>query len=184
MNTAKEQLNTFSLNHYEITLRAAQIALDSTERLIRFNLDISKQTLQENSEFARELSGTSDPQSIAANFNKMAGLAAEKAVENARSFYEIISQTQGAMTKLVEDNIGNFNKGLISSIETLAKNAPAGSDAAVNAVKTSIAATAAAVNSVTQSAQQVVHLADSNIKTAGSATADAVKNANAKRSNA
>ncbi|MGL6070986.1 phasin family protein [Craterilacuibacter sp.] len=184
MKTTQQQFSDLSLGHVETTLRAAQITLDSAERMIKFNLEVSKQTLEDNAGFARELSTNTDPQEIASRLGKMANHAAEKAVENARNFYELISQAQSAMTKLAEDNMGSFNKSLISSVETLAKNAPAGSETAINAIKTSLATSAAALNSVAQSAQQVAHFTDAGIKTAGNASAEAVKNAGSKRANA
>ena len=100
---------------------------------------------------------------------------------NARGYYELVSQTQGALTQLAEESMGEFNKRLISQIETLAKDGPAGSDVAVNAVKTWIAATAATLNSVAKSAQEVVQFADSSVKNAAEVTAEAVK-AGGKRS--
>lgn len=183
MNATTEQFSKFSLGNYEAALRIAQITLDSTERLMKYNLDLSKQSLEENVRFARELSTTTDPQEVANRFKKLAGEALEKAVEGARGYYELLSQTQNEVTQLAEENMSGFNKSLISQVETMAKSAPAGSDVAVNAVKTTIAATAATINSVTKSAQQVAQFADSNVKTAGNATVDAIKSANKRASN-
>jgi hypothetical protein len=101
----------------------------------------------------------------------------DKAVANSRNVYEIVSAAQSELSKLAEENLGSFNKNLITALEGAAKNAPAGSDNALNAVKTSLAAAAAAVNSFSKAAQQVAEFTDSSIKAASSATADAVKTA-------
>lgn len=64
---------------------------------------------------------------------------------HSRNLYEAVSEIQGEVAKLAEENIGLLNKSMISTIDALAKNAPAGSESAVNAVKSGIAAPAAAV---------------------------------------
>ena len=53
----------------------------------------------------------------------------------------------------------------------------AGSDAAVNALKSSLAAPAAAVNSITKAAHQAAEFTETSVKAATAATADAVKTA-------
>ena len=181
MNATTEQISKFSLGNYEAALRIAQITLDSTERLVKFNLELSKQSLEDNARFARELSGCTDAQGASQRFKELAGEAVEKGVANARGYYELVSQTQGALTQLAEESMGEFNKRLISQIETPAKDAPARSHAAANALNTSIAATAATPNSLAHRAQEVVQFADSSVKNAAEVTAEAVK-AGGKRS--
>ncbi|MNT79270.1 hypothetical protein D3C72_2185880 [compost metagenome] len=94
-----------------------------------------------------------------------------------------MSETQAELGKIAESNFNELNKSVISNIDLLSKNAPAGSETAVNALKSGIAAGAAAINSMTKAAQQVAEFADSSVKAANSATVDAVKTA-AKRSSA
>jgi len=173
--TTQEHFSKLSLNGFESMLRFAQISLDSTERLVKLGLAVSKQSLEDNVKAARELSHVSDPQEVISRVNQLASQSVEQAVANSRNVYEIVSQTQNEITHLAEENVGEFNKALISSIESLAKSSPAGSDVAINTVKTTIAAAAAAVNSFTKAAQQAAELVDSSVKTATNATAEAVK---------
>ncbi|OWY38797.1 phasin [Xenophilus sp. AP218F] len=176
MSFSNEQLSKLSLTGLESTLRFAQISLDSAERLVKLNLEISKQSLEEHTQAAKKLAGITDPQEALNQLNKLATQSIDKAVNNSRSLYEIVSAAQGELTKLAEESVGLFNKSLISSIESAAKSAPAGSDATLNAVKNSVAAAAAAVSTFSKAAQQVVEFTDSSVKAATSATADAVKN--------
>ena len=176
MSFNNEQLNKLSLTGIESSLRFAQITLDSAERLIKLNLEISKQSLEDQTKAAKQLAGVSDPQDVFSHFNQLTTQSVDKAVSNSRNLYEIVSSTQSQLTKLAEESVGLFNKSLISSIETLSKNSPNGSDATLNAVKSSVAAAAAAVNTFSKAAQQVAEFTDSSVKAATSATADAVKN--------
>lgn len=180
--TTPEYFSKLSLNGFESVLRFAQISLDSTERLVKLGLELSKQSLEDNVKAARELSHVSDPQEVFTRVNQLASNSVEKAVANSRNVYDIVSQAQTQITHLAEENVGEFNKALISSIESIAKNNPVGgSEIAVNTVKTTIAAAAAAVNSFTKAAQQAAELVDSSVKTATNATAEAVKSSAAKR---
>lgn len=177
MSISNEQLNKLSLNGLETIFRFSQITLDSAERLVKLNLEISKQSLEENVKIAKQLSGVTDPQEAVSHLNKLATQNIDTALANSRNLYDIVSSAQSELTKLAEENLGSFNKSLIGAIESAAKNAPAGSDAALNAVKSSVAAAAAAVNTFSKAAQQVVEFTDSSVKAATSATADAVKTA-------
>lgn len=179
-----EQFSKLSLTGVEAVLRFAQISLDSAERLVKFNLESSKQSLEENVKVAKELSTVSDPQQALTQINKLTTQSIDKAVANSRQLYEIVSAAQSEFTRLAEENLGSFNKSLITAIESAAKTAPAGSDSALNAVKTSIAAAAAAVNTFSKAAQQVAEFTDSSVKAATSATADAVKTATRRGTNA
>jgi phasin family protein len=178
-----EQLSKLSLNGFEALFRAAQISLDSTERLVKLNFELSKQSLEENVKLTRELSSLKTPQEALTRLNRLATQNLEQAVANSRSVYDIVSETQAELGKIAESNFNELNKSVISNIDLLSKNAPAGSETAVNALKSGIAAGAAAINSMTKAAQQVAEFADSSVKAANSATVDAVKTA-AKRSSA
>lgn len=183
MINANEQLNKLALNNLDIVLRAAQLSIDSAERLVKLNLEISKQSLEESVKLARELPAVKTPQEAFAQLNKLAVQGIEQAVANSRNVYEIVSETQTELSKITEGNFNEFHKAVIGNIDQLSKNAPAGSETAVNALKSSIAASTAALSSLTKAAQQVAEFADSSVKAANSATVDAVKTA-AKRSSA
>jgi phasin family protein len=175
MFTTNEQFSKISLGGVETVLRFAQISLDSAEKLVKFNLEVSKQSLEDNIKVAKELADAKDPQEAVARINKLATESVEHAVSNSRNVYEIVTRAQGELAKLAEENMGTLNKSFITAIEDIAKNAPAGSEVTVNAVKTSVAAAAAAINSFAKAAQQVNEFAETSVKAASSATADAVK---------
>ena len=183
MINSTEQLNKLSLNGFEAIFRAAQISLDSTERLVKLNIELSKQSLEENIKLVRELSATKSPQEALNTLSKLATQNLEQSVNNSRNVYDIVSEAQAELGKVAESNFNDLNKSVISNIELLSKNAPAGSETTVNALKSGLAASAAAISSISKAAQQVAEFADSSVKAANSATVDAVKTA-AKRNSA
>lgn len=175
MTTSNEQFAKLSANGLEAAFRVAQITLDSAERFAKLSLELSKQTLEENVKLARELGDVKDPQEALNRVNKLTAQGLEQAVANSRNVYDIVSQTQSELGKLAETNLNDLNKLLISNVESLSKNAPAGSEVAINAFKSGLAASAAAFSTLSKTGQQVAEFADSSVKAATSATADAVK---------
>ncbi|WP_137935704.1 phasin family protein [Chitinivorax sp. B] len=182
MFNTPEHLSEFASINTETLLRLAQLSLDSSERLTKVNLDATKHALENAAENAKALVAVKDLQEAIALRNKMAETASEQVLSYTRSVYEIASQAQSELSKLVEERLTSFNKGLVTSIDKAAKSAPAGADVAVAALKSTVAATAAAVDSMTKAAKQVADFADASVKAATTATADAVKSATKKAS--
>ncbi|MFA6445037.1 MAG: TIGR01841 family phasin, partial [Sterolibacterium sp.] len=106
--------------------------------------------------------------------------AAEKAVAYSRSIYEIATQTQEEVSKIVESQFAEANKNVAVALDKAAKNAPAGSDVAVAAVKSAIAAANSAYDSMTKAAKQVAEITEANVAAATSATVKAVGSTGAK----
>ena len=123
MSTSNEQLSKFSLNGLESALRFAQISLEGTERLVRLNLDASKQTLEQHAKAVKELAQASNPQEAFNQLNQLAGQSLTKALAHSHSTYEIFTRTQSELSKLAEENLGAFNKSVNQVIDTIAKEA-------------------------------------------------------------
>jgi phasin family protein len=177
MSATNEQWSKLSFTGLETALRFAQVSFDGAERLVKLNLDISKQSLEENVKAVRELSGVSDPQEVFNRVRQIASQAFEQAVNNSRNVYEIVSCTQAELTRLAEENSGVINRAWTTSIEDFAKNTPAGSDVAFDTVKNTIAATTTPLSNFNKVAEQVTVIAEAGVKAASTATTEAVKTA-------
>lgn len=177
MSATNEQWSKLSFTGLETALRFAQVSFDGAERLVKLNLDISKQSLEENVKAVRELSGVADPQEVFNRVSQIASQAFEQAVNNSRNVYEIVSCTQAELTRLAEENSGVINRAWTTSIEDFAKNTPAGSDLAFDTVKNTIAATTTALSNFNKVAEQVTVIAEAGGKAASIATTEAVKTA-------
>jgi hypothetical protein len=91
--------------------------------------------------------------------------------------YEVASKTQAEMTKFAETQAAELNKNLSVLLEKFSKNAPAGSDVAVAAVRSALAAANSAYDSFNKVAKQATEIAESNFVAATSATKEAKKRA-------
>jgi adenine-specific DNA methylase len=105
----------------------------------------------------------------------------EKVVAYSRSIYEIASQTQEELSKVFEGQIAEINKNVTSALDKAAKNAPAGSDVAVAAVKSAIAAANSAFDSISKAAKQVAEITEANVAAATNATVKSVATPKAKK---
>lgn len=181
MVNPQAQFSQAALHGFDTAVRLTQIGLNSAERLFKLQFQVGRTLLEEQTRNLHSLTEGA-PQELPARINSLAAQTLEQLVNHSRNTYEVLSTTHGELSQLLEDQFSQLNRTVISSIDVLAKNAPAGSDAAVNALKSSLAASAAAVNSITKAAHQVAEFTETSVKAATSATADAVKNAAQKAS--
>jgi phasin family protein len=131
--------------------------------------------LEDSVSNAKAIMGAKDPQEALTIQASLAKPNVEKAVAYGKSVYEISTETQEQLAKMVEAQFGDFQKNVAAMLEKAAKSAPAGSDVAVAAVQSAIAAANSAFDNMRKAAQQVTDMAQSNIAAATSATAKAVK---------
>lgn len=158
-----------------IGLANAQFA--AFERLSALNFNATKSAFDDSVSYAKALLGAKDAQEFASLNASAAQPALEKALAYTRSVYEIATQTQGEMTKFAETQATEFNKNVVTTLDKLAKNAPAGSDVAVAAVKSALAAANSAYDSFARVTKQATDMAESNFAAATSAVKEAKKKA-------
>jgi len=158
----------------ESALTVANSAFASVERLAALNLNVARSLLEESIANTKALLGAKDIQELMNLQTSFAQPLVEKAVAYNRSVYEIATQSQEEVSKLVEGQIAELNKNLATALDKAAKSAPAGSDVAVAAVKSAIAAANSAFDSVSKAAKQVAEMTEANVTAATNATVKAV----------
>lgn len=171
-----EQLVASNKANVETVLTLANTAFASAERLAALNLNTARSILEDGVANTKALLAAKDVQEL---MNLQAALAQpifEKAVAYARSVYEITSQSQEEVSKILEGQVAELNKGVATALDKAAKSAPAGSDVAVAAVKSAIAAANSAYDSMSKAAKQVAEIAEANVAAATNATVKAVAN--------
>ncbi|MCK6391224.1 MAG: phasin family protein [Azonexus sp.] len=144
-------------------LSVANTALASAERIAALNLSTARAALEDTASGVKTVMGAKDPQAALAAQNALAQPAVEKAVAYGRSVYEITSQTQQELAKMVEAQFGDFQKSVATMLETAAKSAPAGSEGAVAAIQNAIAAANSAFGNMNSVAKQFADAAQANI---------------------
>jgi phasin family protein len=174
-NTAPEQIAATNKAGVEALLGLANSQFAAFERLSALNSNATKSAFEEAIGHAKALLGVKDAQEFI-NLNAAAAQPAlEKAIAYSRSLYELASQSQGEIVKLVEAQAAEFNKNLVGLLDKLSKNAPAGSDVAVAAVKSALAAANTAYDSFNKVAKQATEIAEANFAAATTAAKETHK---------
>ena len=174
MFATPEQFAAANKAAVESLLTLANTALASAERVAALNLNTARSLLEDGVANTKALLAAKDVQELVNLQASLAQPIVEKAVAYARSVYEITSQSQEEIGKVFEGQVAEINKGVASALDKAAKSAPAGSDVAVAAVKSAIAAANSAYDSMSKAAKQVAEIAEANVAAATNATVKAV----------
>jgi phasin family protein len=175
MYVTPEQIAATNKAGVEAILGFANSQFAAFERLSSLNVNATKTAFEEGIGHAKALLNAKDAQEFV-NVNAAATQPTlEKAMAYSRTAYEIAAQTQGEFTKLAEAQAAEFNKNLVGLLDKVSKNAPAGSDAAVAAVKSALAATNSAYESFNKVAKQAAEIAEANFAAATTAAKETQK---------
>jgi phasin family protein len=174
MYNTPEQFVGANKANVETLLTVANTAFASAERLAALNLNTSRILLEDSVNNAKALLSVKDVQELLSMQTALAQPAFEKAIAYSRSVYEIATQTQDEFAKIFDTQYVEMNKNVTTVLDKAAKSAPAGSDVAVAAVKSAIAAANSAYETMNKAAKQVAEMAEANVAAATTATVKAV----------
>ncbi len=146
--------------------RLTRIQMDSAERVIALQLDYAKTALEQATAAARSLAGARDVQEVLNLRTRAAETALEKLMGYSRGLYEVASEAQSEFSKLAEERMTSFQKAVVESVDQAAHAVPPGGDVALQAVKSTLAATTAAFDTFNKAARHAASLADAGVKAA------------------
>ena len=153
----------------------AQIALltsltnktfESVEKFIDLNLNVARASLHESSNTAKQLMAAKDPQEFFSLTNAQAKPNAEKALAYSREVVSIASHAQAEFSKAAEEQFTDANRKVLSLVEELGKNAPAGSESAVAALKSLIGNANASYDQLAKTTKQTTEALEANLTSA------------------
>ncbi len=163
MTTINEQVVAQNKAQVDNFLSAVGIAVAGVERFMELQTQAAKATFAETAQHVKALTEAKDVQA----FNDLNATAtqpsAEKFAAYSRNVYAIVSETGANLSKLVEAQVSEFNKNLVTILDQAAKNAPVGSESAIAAVKSSIAVANQAFDAISKSAKQLTENAEAAV---------------------
>ena len=113
-------------------------AFEGVEKFVDLNLNAAKASLEESSATAKQLLAAKDPQEFFSLATAQAQPVAEKTLAYGRHLASIASTTGAEFSKAAETQIAETNRKVISLVDEVSKNAPAGTENAVAAFKSAI----------------------------------------------
>lgn len=177
MYQTPEQLIALNKANLESAMRFAGVAIEGAERMIDLQLKAAKSAFADSIESAKALAAVKDFQQLAALKDTMAQPTLEKATAYAKSVYDLTSETQAEFSKLVEAQVTDFNKEVVTTLDKMVKSAPAGSEVGVAAIKSAIASVNAAYDNLSKVGKQFAQATQSNLEAAASQATASVKKA-------
>lgn len=177
MYLTPEQIASANKTGVEAFLGLASTQFAALERLSALNIGAAKTAFEESLGRAKALLNAKDIQEYLSLNTTASQPALEKAIAYSRSVYEVAAQTQGEVAKFLEARAAEFNKNLVGVLDKVSKNAPAGSDVAVAAVKSALAAASTAYDSFNKVAKQATEIAEANFAAATTPAAKEKKHA-------
>jgi phasin family protein len=162
MYLTPEQIASANKTGLEAFLGLASTQFAALERLSALNIGAAKTAFEEGLGRTKALLNAKDAQEYLTLNTAASQPALEKAIAYSRSVYEVAAQSQAELTKAVEAQAAELNKNVVGFLDKVSKNAPAGSDVAVAAVKSALAAANTAYDSFTKVAKQATEIAEAN----------------------
>src|SRR6185503_12971389 len=166
MYNASEQFAEINQAHVSNAIKLASLSIENAEKLVSLNINAAKLAIAQVIEGAQAASSVKDVQELFALRTKLAEVGVQSATGYSRTLYELSSEAQAGFSALAEESWKSYTKGVAAWVEKASQAAPAGSDVAVNALKSTFAASTAAFDQFQKATKQVVDLADASVRAA------------------
>jgi len=166
MYVTPEQIQTAGKANVETMLSLAATQFAAMEKLATLNANAVKSAFEDGLTNTRALFGAKDVQEFMNLQSTLATPAIEKAIAYSKSVYEVASETNAELSKVAEKRVAEWNENFSALLDKAVKNAPAGSDVAVAAVKSMMAAANSAYDNMNKVAKQATEIAEANVAAA------------------
>ena len=171
----------------DTTFGLAAQAVQGFEKLVDLNTRTFRTALDEQQALLARAFSVRDPQEFFALQNQHLQDVAQRTQAYWMNVYEIASGVRGGYLEAAQDQLGKSQRNVQAFVESLASNAPVGSEAVVSAWKSAIDVATESANSAYEAAkkaaQQVVEAAQNDASLASQTAVRAVspKTASAKK---
>ncbi len=166
MYVTPEQITAANKSNVDAALSIAAAQFAALEKLAGLQSATLKSIFEDSIANARALAGAKDVQEFMTMQQAFAQPAVEKAVSFSKSVYAITVEANSELSKFAEAKSSELNQGLVSLLDKASKNAPAGSDVGVAAVKSMLSAANSAYDTFSKAAKQATEMAEANVSAA------------------
>ncbi len=165
-----EQFAAAARNQKEVQLSLATSFSDSmiegVEKLMGLNLQAAKAGLESSLANAQQLMSAKDPQELFSTASQQAQPQAEIVLTYARHLATIATNQQKEFASVVETQVSESSRQLVSMLDDMTKLAPAGSETAISMMKSAIDNASSGFSQLSRSAKVAVETMESNLDTA------------------
>lgn len=180
MNTTAAQFIETNKANLKALESITSQAFAGVEKLVELNLAASKSVVAESMNHVKAVLAAKDAQEVIALQSALVKPLTDKSASYAEQVKTIVTDSSAELAKTVEAKTAEAKKAFSGAVESLTKNAPAGSETAVAAFKNAITAGQNAVETAQVQVKKAVEAAQTNFAAATTQTVDAVKKATKK----
>ena len=166
MYVTPEQIQAANKATVEALLAVANTQFTALEKLATIQASAVKSAFEDSVANTRALLSAKDVQEFVTLQNSFTQPAIEKAIAYSKSVYEVATEANAELSKVAERRVAEWNENFVTLLDKVSKNAPAGSDVAVAAVKSMLAAANSAYDNLTKVAKQATEIAEANVSAA------------------
>ncbi len=159
----QEQLLAAQKANIETLFGLTQKAFEGVERLVELNLQATRATFSEVTNNTQAMLSIKDAQELLELQARLMQPLADKVSAYSRQLFEIASDTGAEFAKVAEDQSTEAQQKFMAVFENVARNAPAGSEPMVSAVRSAVNAASGAMGQVQQAVKQATEMAQSNV---------------------
>jgi phasin family protein len=181
MSLTPEQVIAANKANLETLMGLTSKAFAGVEQLIELNLAAAKAAMADTQQQAHAVLSVKDAQQLLSLQASLFQPLAEKAVAYNRHLYEIATSTGSDFTKAYEAKVLEAQRSFNDLVDNMAKNAPAGSEAAVAAFKTAVSAGNNALETVQKAVKQAADMTEAQVRSVTEHVAGAAKAGSKKR---
>jgi phasin family protein len=154
-----EQILAANKNAVAEAQSLAATAFAGFEKLVALNMATTKSALFENNSDLLSAFSMKNPSDMFTAPTAMVTPMAEQAVAYGRSVYAIASETSAELGQAAEEKMAEAQKAFHTAVDSMAKNAPAGSETLVSVIKTAVTASQNAIDTAKSSAKKAMDVA-------------------------
>ena len=156
-------------------------AFEGVEKIVELNLTASKAALSEVAGHTQSVLSVKDVQELIALQSGLLQPLADKTAAYSRHLYDIATSTSAEFTKAAEGQAADAQSKFADMVDSATKNAPAGSEAAVAILKSSVTAATNALESVQKAVKQATEVAEANFQSVAASASHVAKPTAAKK---
>jgi phasin family protein len=172
-----EQVAATRKANLDILFGLGEKVVEGIEKLAELNMQVTRSTLGDMFDLGQKALSLKEPQDWLALQDNLGAPTADKMQSYNRQLFDIVWSTQAEFAKVALTQFEAYSRQVQSVVEDVAKNAPAGSEAAMSALDSAIKAANTLVETVQKTSQQAAEAARSGFDIAAAAGSKNTKRA-------
>jgi phasin family protein len=163
MVQVSEQVAAFGKSQLDALLKVAELTAENVEKLADVQFKAARTAYADSVKTLKQLAAIKDPSELASVTTGLAQPAWDKATTYAKSMYDVMSTAQSELATMLEEQVADFNKSMVVTLDTAMKSAPAGSEGAIAAVKSAINSANTVYETMVKTTKQLATAAEANM---------------------